>query len=63
MCVPPGEKDLNYLLHRQQVERTRAESAPSDAARKAHEELALHYEEEIQRLTRGSLRFEHAVGD
>ena len=32
--------DLNYLFFRQQVERIRAETAASDAARKAHEELA-----------------------
>lgn len=43
--------DLNYLLHRQQVERSRAETASSEVARKAHEELALHYEEQIEALT------------
>ena len=43
--------DLNYLFHRQQVERSRAEGAPSEAARKAHEELARKYEEQIEALT------------
>ena len=36
--------DLNYLFFRQQVERIRVETAASDAARKAHEELAEAYE-------------------
>jgi hypothetical protein len=43
--------DLNYLFHRQQVERSRAEAAKNDAARKAHEELAERYEEEIDQRT------------
>jgi len=43
--------DLNYLFHRQQVERSRAESAPSKAARRAHEELAGKYEEQIETQT------------
>ena len=43
--------DLNYLFHRQQVERSRAEKAPSEAARKAHEEFARKYEEQIEALT------------
>lgn len=42
--------DLNYLF-RQQVERSRAEVAASDAARKAHEELAEAYEEQIDKST------------
>ena len=49
--------DLNYLLHRQQVERSRAESASCVAARHAHRELAALYEREIERLTDGNLRF------
>jgi hypothetical protein len=44
-------KDLNYLFFRQQVERNRAETAASDAARKAHEELAEAYEEQIDQST------------
>ncbi len=43
--------DLNYLLHRQQVERSRAEAATADEARAAHEALALKYEEQINELT------------
>ncbi len=45
--------DLNYLFFRQQVERSRAEVAASDAARKAHEELAEAYEEQIDEFDRG----------
>jgi hypothetical protein len=45
------QTDLNYLFHRQQVERIRAEKAASDAARKAHEELAAAYEEQINDST------------
>ncbi|HET7575629.1 MAG TPA: hypothetical protein VFK19_03565 [Sphingomicrobium sp.] len=43
--------DLNYLLHRQQVERSRAEDASSEAAREAHRELAHQYEEQIEAVT------------
>jgi hypothetical protein len=49
--------DLNYLFFRQQVERTRAEQAGSEAARKAHEGLAAEYEDAIERLTGGNIRF------
>ena len=49
--------DINYLLHRQQVERSRAETAASRAARKAHEELARKYEQEIEALTGSAFRF------
>lgn len=42
--------DLNYLFHRQQVERSRAEGAASESARRAHEELARRYEEQIEAL-------------
>ena len=42
--------DLNYLLHRQQVERSHAERASTNAARKAHEELARRYEQQIEAL-------------
>lgn len=45
--------DLNYLLHRQQVERFRSESAACDEARDAHARLAALYESEIKRLTAG----------
>jgi hypothetical protein len=49
--------DLNYLFHRQQVERTRAEVADSDAARLAHEQLAQRYEDRINRATGGDFIF------
>lgn len=52
--------DLNYLFHRQQVERSRAEAANSEAARKAHEELAHEYEEQIKRLSNGDVSFPSA---
>lgn len=39
--------DLNYLFYRQQVERSRSNSANSEVARKAHEELAMEYERQI----------------
>lgn len=43
--------DLNYLFHRQQVERSRADAAASEAARKAHQALAHQYEEQIEAAT------------
>ena len=43
--------DLNYLLQRQQVERSRAQAATTEPARQAHEELARKYEEQIHELT------------
>ena len=43
--------DLNYLFHRQQVERTRAEAAGSEEARITHEQLARCYEVQINELT------------
>jgi hypothetical protein len=46
-----GPTDLNYLFFRQQVERSRAEVAASDAARLAHEELAEAYEDQIDEST------------
>jgi hypothetical protein len=49
--------DLNYLLHRQQVERSRARSAGSDQARGAHARLAALYETRIERITGGRLTF------
>lgn len=49
--------DLNYLLHRQQVERSRADTASCEEARKAHAQLAALYEDAIQTLTRGNLSF------
>jgi len=49
--------DLNYLFHRQQVERARAESAAPAEARAVHEELAKSYEEQIEGLTSDAFRF------
>lgn len=43
--------DLNYLLYRQQVERSMAAAATSEAARKTHEEMAKSYEQRIEQLT------------
>ena len=43
--------DLNYLLFRQQVERSRAKVSESDAAREAHEKLASAYEQRIEQST------------
>ena len=43
--------DLNYLLHRQQVERSRAEAAESEEARIRHEQLARCYEVQIDQAT------------
>ena len=49
--------DLNYLFHRQQVERTRSETAETREARAAHEELAKRYEERIEQLTADEFHF------
>lgn len=49
--------DLNYLFHRQQIERTRSTTAQSKKARTAHEEFAKHYEEQIEILTGDDFRF------
>ena len=49
--TPSSQTDLNYLFHRQQIERSRAKAASSSAARIAHEELAAAYEEQINRST------------
>jgi hypothetical protein len=49
--------DLNYIFLRQQVERTFAEFAESEAAREAHEEMARQYELEIERRSGGRVIF------
>lgn len=49
--------DLNYLFHRQQVERTRADAADSEEARVAHEQLARCYEVQINEATDGEFEF------
>jgi hypothetical protein len=47
--------DLNYLLYRQQVERSRSVSATSAPARAAHAQLATLYEDAIAQVTSGRL--------
>jgi hypothetical protein len=49
--------DLNYLFHRQQVERSRSETAETQEARTAHEELAKRYEERIETATGDDYQF------
>ena len=49
--------DLNYLLYRQQVERSRADAASCDEARRAHAQLAALYEDAIETLTKGNVSF------
>ena len=49
--------DLNYFLLRQQVERSRAETARSAAAREAHEQLARTYERAIEQKSGGRIVF------
>ena len=49
--------DMNYVFLRQQVERSRADSARSDAAREAHEELARTYELAIEEKSGGRIVF------
>ena len=55
--VPEDVTDLNHLFHRQQVERSRAETARTQRARKAHEDLAKRYEEQIEQLTGEEFHF------
>ena len=52
--------DLNYLFHRQQVERTRSQAASSKEARTAHGELAERYEQQIEELTSDDFQFPKA---
>jgi len=49
--------DLNYLFHRQQVERSRSKTAESDKARNVHEELAKRYEGQIENVTGNDFLF------
>ena len=49
--------DINYLFLRQQTERSRAQSAASDVARKIHEKLADEYERLIENATEGRIAF------
>jgi hypothetical protein len=52
-----GLVDLNYLFHRQQVERSRSETAETQEARTVHEELAKRYEKRIETVTGDDYRF------
>ena len=49
--------DINYLFLRQQTERSRAQTATSDVARKIHERLADEYERLIAEATGGRVTF------
>ena len=49
--------DLNYLFHRQQVERARAKAAATEEAREAHEKLARQYEEQIEKIAGAEFSF------
>jgi hypothetical protein len=49
--------DLNYLFHRQQVERSLAQAAASEAARRIHQELAEEYERQIVAVSGGKVSF------
>lgn len=49
--------DINYLFLRQQTERSRADHAASDIARKIHEQLANEYERLIEDATEGRISF------
>jgi Flp pilus assembly protein TadG len=49
--------DINYLFLRQQMERSRAQAATSDVARRIHEQLADEYERLIEDATQGRISF------
>lgn len=49
--------DINYLFHRQQTERSRAQTSTSDVARRIHEQLASEYERMIEHATDGRVTF------
>jgi hypothetical protein len=53
--------DLNYLFHRQQVERMRAAGAAVPAVEKAHAEMARRYEQVIDEETDGDFQFGDAA--
>ena len=48
---------LKYLLYRQQIERSKADNASCEEARRAHAQLAELYEHAIEKLTQGNLSF------
>jgi hypothetical protein len=49
--------DINYLFLRQQIEKSRADGAASDVARRIHEQLANEYERLIEDATEGRVMF------
>jgi hypothetical protein len=51
--------DINYLFHRQQTERSRAQASTSDVARKIHDQLASEYERLIEDATDRRITFVH----
>jgi hypothetical protein len=51
------QMDLNYLLHRQQIELSRAKTATCKEARQAHALLAALYENAIEQRTNGRISF------
>jgi hypothetical protein len=55
--------DLNYLFLRQQVERSRAEAAADERARRSHEEMAHAYEVAIEEGSGGRVVFRWRYGD
>lgn len=59
-CAPAcrtgkGVMDLNYYLHREQVERIRADSADTQSVRDAHLELAELYRQQIEEYRAGRI--------
>jgi hypothetical protein len=51
------EVDINYLLLRQQTEKSCAEAATTEEARRIHEQLANQYERLIEQATNGRISF------
>jgi hypothetical protein len=49
--------DINYLFLRQQMERSRAQTATSEVARRIHQQLADEYERLIEDATAGRVTF------
>lgn len=47
--------DVNYLLHREQVELIRAQAAKSESAAAAHRELAEHYRHKVEDYRRNAI--------
>lgn len=54
--------DLNYLHHREGVERMRAQTAISSNARESHLSMASEYRQQIERLRRNTARSHDLAG-